>query len=147
MEVIDQYDIPHRFIEIELTETTTDVEFKDLKKLVNNLQNAGIGTSVDDFGIGYSSLNLIKQIPWDVLKLDKSIVPASGEDIERGTRLFGHIVAMAHEIGLKCIAEGVETTDQLKIMKAYGCRYVQGYVFDKPMPVDEFEKRLVMGAY
>ena len=147
VEIIDQYRIPHQFIEIELTETTTDVEFKDLKKLVKNLQNAGIGTSVDDFGIGYSSLNLIKQIPWDVLKLDKSIVPANGEDIERETRLFGHIVAMANEIGLKCIAEGVETEDQLEIMRVYGCRYVQGFVFDKPMPVDEFEKKLMIGSY
>lgn len=102
---------------------------------------------MDDFGIGYSSLNLIRQIPWDVLKLDKSIVPANGEDIERGTRLFGHIVAMANEIGLKCIAEGVETEDQLEIMRIYRCRYVQGYVFDKPMPVEEFEKRLMIGAY
>ena len=118
-----------------------------MKNLVKNLQDAGIGTSVDDFGIGYSSLNLIKQIPWDVLKLDKSIVPANGEDIERGTRLFGHIVAMANEIGLKCIAEGVETEDQLEIMRIYGCRYVLGYVFDKPMPVEEFEKRLMIGAY
>ena len=56
-------------------------------------------------------------------------------------------VAMANEIGLRCIAEGVETEDQLEIMRIYGCRYVQGYVFDKPMPVEEFEKRLMIGAY
>ena len=147
VEIIDRNEIPHYLIEIELTETTTDVEFKDLKNLVGNLQKVGISTSVDDFGIGYSSLNLIKQIPWDVLKLDKSIIPANGEDIERGTHLFQHVIAMAREIGLKCIAEGVETEAQLEIMREYGCRYVQGYVFDKPLPVAEFENRLKIGAY
>lgn len=147
VEIIDRHDIPHHLIEIELTETTTDVEFKDLKKLVSSLQDAGISASVDDFGIGYSSLNLIKQIPWDVLKLDKSIVPANGEDMERGTHLFRHVIAMAHEIGLQCIAEGVETEDQLEIMRQYGCRYVQGYIFDKPMPVEDFEKKLREGKY
>ena len=146
-EIINAHGIPHHLIEIELTETTTDVEFKDLKKLVNRLQNAGISASVDDFGIGYSSLNLIKQIPWDVLKLDKSIVPANGEDIERGTHLFHHVIAMAHEIGLRCIAEGVETEGQLEIMRQYGCRYVQGYIFDKPMPAEDFEKKLREGKY
>jgi diguanylate cyclase (GGDEF)-like protein len=147
VEIIDRHDIPHHLIEIELTETTTDVEFKDLKKLVSSLQDAGISASVDDFGIGYSSLNLIKQIPWDVLKLDKSIVPANGEDMERGTHLFHHVIAMAHDIGLQCIAEGVETEDQLEIMRQYGCRYVQGYIFDKPMPVEDFEKKLREGKY
>ena len=147
IEIIDKYNIPHALIEIELTETTTDVEFKDLKKLVGQLQDAGVGTSVDDFGVGYSSLNLIKQIPWDVLKLDKSIIPVEGEDLERGTRVFGYIISVAHEIGLRCIAEGVETEKQLEIMKQCGCKYVQGYVFDKPMPVDEFEARLMRGKY
>ena len=76
MSIIDRYDIPHQFIEIELTETTTDVRFRDLKRVVSGLQEQGISMAVDDFGIGYSSLNLIKQIPWDVLKLDKSILPS-----------------------------------------------------------------------
>ena len=147
MSIIDKYSIPHRLIEIELTETTTDVEFKDLKRLVGQLQRAGVATSVDDFGVGYSSLNLIKQIPWNVLKLDKSILPDDENDMEREIRLFGYIVSAAHEMGLKCIAEGVETEAQLDIMKQCGCRYVQGYVFDRPMPVSEFEKRLMIGNY
>jgi EAL domain-containing protein (putative c-di-GMP-specific phosphodiesterase class I) len=67
--------------------------------------------------------------------------------MERGTHLFHHVIAMAHEIGLQCIAEGVETEDQLEIMRQYGCRYVQGYIFDKPMPVEDFEKKLREGKY
>ncbi len=74
LNIVDKYQVPHDFIEIELTETTTDVEFKDLKRIVKGLQDAGISTSVDDFGVGYSSLTLIKDIPWDVLKVDKKWV-------------------------------------------------------------------------
>ena len=142
VEIIDRNYVPHSLIEIELTETTTDVEFRDLKRVVKELQKSGIATAVDDFGVGYSSLNLIKQIPWDVLKLDKSILPASGEDIERGTHMFAHVIAMAHEMGLICVAEGVETEEQLNLMRDYGCRIAQGYLFDRPLPVEVFEKRL-----
>ena len=147
VEIIDQHSIPHDLIEIELTETTTDVEFKDLKRVVTQLQDAGINASVDDFGIGYSSLNLIKQIPWDVLKLDKSIIPSKGEDVERGSKMFAHVISMAHEIGMKCVAEGIETEEQLDIMRHYGCRIAQGFLFDKPLPVDDFEQRLALGNY
>ena len=142
VEIVDRHSVPHELIEIELTETTTDVEFKDLKRVVAALQASGISTSVDDFGVGYSSLNLIKQIPWDVLKLDKSILPQEGEDLERGNRMFAHVIAMAHEIGLTCVAEGVETEEQLDIMRQYGCRIAQGFLFDRPMPVEAFEARL-----
>ena len=147
VEVIDAHEVPHKLVEIELTETTTDVEFRDLKRVVSQLQDAGIFVSVDDFGVGYSSLNLIKQIPWDVLKLDKSILPAKGEDQDRGDRMFAHIIAMAHEIGLKCVAEGVETEEQLDVMKRYGCHIAQGFLFDRPLPVAEFEARLSSGSY
>ena len=145
--IIDQNNVPHQYIEIELTETMTDVEFSDLKRIVHGLQAHGISTSVDDFGSGYSSLNLIKQIPWNVMKLDKSILPAEGEDLSRGSRMFQHVVNMAHEIGLKCVAEGVETKEQLAIMDQYGCRVAQGYYFDRPLPVQEFEKRLIQKVY
>ena len=139
--IIDANHVPRGLIEIELTETTTDVEFRDLKRVVGQLQEAEIATSVDDFGVGYSSLNLIKQIPWDVLKLDKSILPSDAEE-ERGNHMFAHVIAMAHEIGLICVAEGVETEEQLEIMRNYGCRIAQGFLFDRPVPVADFEKKL-----
>lgn len=145
--IVDECRVPHQYIEIELTETTTDVEFKDLKRVVKGLQSVGISASVDDFGVGYSSLNLIKEIPWDVLKLDKSILPADGQNMERSSRMFAHVIAMAHEIGLKCVAEGVETETQLEIMRHYGCRIAQGFLFDKPLPVSDFEARLSQGHY
>ena len=142
VEVVDRSRCPHELIEVELTETTTDVEFAAVAALVRELQRAGIKASVDDFGTGYSSLNLIQSIPWDIIKLDKSILPSDAASGARGGRMFSHVVAMAHDIGMKCVAEGVETDTQLALMKVYGCRIAQGYLFDRPLPVEEFEKRL-----
>lgn len=141
--IIDKYKVPHEYIEIELTETTTDVEFKDLKRTINGLQKTGISTSVDDFGIGYSSLNLIKEIPWNVLKLDKSLLPQKNdnEDIPKSI-MFKYIVSMAQEMGLECIAEGVETAEHVSILTESSCDLAQGFYFDRPLPVEEFETRL-----
>ena len=143
MEIIDRHDIPYKYIEVELTETTTDIEFKDLKRVVSGLQENGIAASVDDFGMGYSSLNLIKEIPWNVIKIDKSIVPVD-EDDECSARsvMFKHVVAMAREMGLECIAEGVETEAQVETLRRNGCDVAQGYYFDRPLPCSEFEKKL-----
>ena len=143
LETIDKYKVPHEFIEIELTETTTDVEFNDLKRIVRGLQENGIMTAVDDFGIGYSSLNLIRDIPWNVLKIDKSFLPVPGDLLADEKKLmFKYVVAMAQSIGLECIVEGVETEEQLSILKDNACEFAQGYYFDKPLPVDEFERKL-----
>lgn len=143
LEIIDRHNIPHKYIEIELTETTTDVEFKDLKRTISGLQKHGISTSVDDFGIGYSSLNLIKEIPWDVLKLDKSLLPTTDdENPEQKALLFKYIIAMAQEMGLECISEGVETIEQVKLLADNKCNLAQGFFFDRPLPIEEFETRL-----
>ena len=143
VEIIDRHNVPHELIEIELTETTTDVEFKDLKRTINGLHKTGISTSVDDFGIGYSSLNLIKELPWNVLKLDKSLLPDknNNNDEQKGI-MFKYIVAMAQEMGLECIAEGVETKEHVDLLTSNCCKLAQGYYFDKPLPVGEFEKSL-----
>ena len=143
LEVVDRYRIPHELIEIELTETVTDVEFRDLKRVAGALQEAGIYTSVDDFGIGYSSLNLIREIPWNILKVDKNFLPVNeNAEGERQNIMFRHVVSMAKEIGLICVAEGVETIGQVNILRKCGCDIAQGFYYDKPLPVKEFEERL-----
>ena len=146
--VVDKYQVPHEYIEIELTETTSDVEFRDLKRIVAGLQQAGVCTSVDDFGIGYSSLNLIKEVPWDIIKVDRKFLPADA-DSEHGRQaiMFRHVVSMAKELGLTCVAEGVETPDQLSILRENGCEIAQGFYFDKPLPVKEFEQRMDRHRY
>lgn len=148
VQIIDRHQVPHQYIEIELTETTTDVAFTDLKRVVNGLQQAGIFTSVDDFGMGYSSLNLIKEIPWNVLKVDRSFLPEEGSpDAERRSVMFKYVVAMARDLGLEVITEGVETEVQLNLLKANNCELAQGFYFDKALPVDEFEERLLRRVY
>ncbi len=142
LRVIDKYEVPHEYIEIELTETTTDVEFRDLRAVVSGLQVHGVSTAVDDFGVGYSSINLIRELPWDVLKIDKSLLPKE-EDSSEKTLLFKYLVAMAQNLGLECIVEGVETLEQVKMLKESHCYLAQGFYFDRPLPVDEFETRLL----
>lgn len=148
IEIIDKHNVPHEYIEIELTETTTDVEFKDLRRIVEALQSSNICTSVDDFGMGYSSLNLIRVVPWNVLKVDKTFLPLDGESPNSiRSVMFKYVIAMSKEIGLECIVEGVETASQLELLRENGCEEAQGYLFDKPLPKEEFEKRLDMIHY
>lgn len=142
LEIIDRNNVPHKYIEIELTETTTDVDFKDLKRIVFGLKENGISTSVDDFGVGYSSLNLIRELPWNVLKIDRSFLPMGERKNAQQKIMLKHIISMAQDMGLECIVEGVETPEHIRLLKECKCYLAQGYYFDKPLPVDEFEKRM-----
>ncbi len=142
LEIIDRYEVPHKYIEIELTETTTDVDFTDLKKIVTGLHEAGISTAVDDFGMGYSSMNLLRTLPWDVLKIDKNFLPADGKAEKKDYIMLKYLIAMSQDMGLECIVEGVETVEQIKILKENNCFLAQGYYFDKPLPKKEFESRM-----
>lgn len=145
IEVVDKYEVPHEYIEIELTETTTDVDFRELKQIVIGLRTQGFSVAVDDFGVGYSSLNLIREIPWKVLKIDKSFLPEGDADTEEDSQkkvMLKHIIGMAQNLGLECIAEGVETVEHVTILKENNCYLAQGYLFDRPLPVEQFEERL-----
>ena len=145
LEIVDKYKVPHEYIEIELTETTTDVDYKELKHVVMGLRNQGISVAVDDFGVGYSSLNLIREMPWKVLKIDRTFLPVGDEADEEEVQkriMLKHIIAMAQNLGLECIAEGVETVEQVTILKENNCYHAQGYLFDRPLPAEEFESRL-----
>lgn len=148
LRIIDKYKVPHHFIEIELTETTTDVDYKELKKIVYGLREQDISTSVDDFGVGYSSLNLIREIPWNVLKIDKSFLPTQEEENNDPSKvkMLRHIITMSQDLGLECIVEGVETAEQVKLLKDCKCYLAQGFYFDRPLPVKEFEQKLESAA-
>lgn len=148
LRIIDKYKVPHHFIEIELTETTTDVDYKELKKVVYGLREQDISTSVDDFGVGYSSLNLIREMPWNVLKIDKSFLPTQEEENNDPSKvkMLRHIITMSQDLGLECIVEGVETAEQVKLLKDCKCYLAQGFYFDRPLPVKEFEQNLESAA-
>lgn len=138
IQLMKKYDIPPYLIELELTETTFTKNIDLLIKIMKELKEAGFLISVDDFGTGFSSLNLLKVLPVDVLKLDKSFL-----DREKTTAkeeiLVADVVRMAHHLDIKVVAEGVERMKQVAFLKSINCDLVQGYVFAKPMPIQDFE--------
>lgn len=139
--IIDKYQVPHEYIEIELTETTTDVDFKDLKRIVHGLKKEGISTAIDDFGIGYSSLNLLRELPWDVMKIDKSFLSGPDSPMQNQVMLK-HIIAMTQELGIECIVEGVEIPEHVDFLREQNCCLAQGFLYDRPMPKENFEAKL-----
>ena len=141
--IIKKYDVPFKYIEIEITETTSTVDLHELTKVVGLLHEAGICTSIDDFGIGYSSLNLIRDLPWDTMKIDKSFLPMEDEKYtDQKKIMLKYVIAMAQNLGLECMVEGVENSEHVNILKENDCYYAQGFCFDYPLPVEEFEERL-----
>ena len=133
------YNIPRNLIEIEVTENLVLENMNRFIKIVNEIKQAGFGCSVDDFGVGYSSLSLIKDISADTLKLDKVFFRYSKQDEERAVYVISSIISMAKALSMKTVAEGVEDREQVEMLKRLGCDYIQGYVFAKPMPVKDFE--------
>lgn len=147
--VIDKYKIPHKYIEVELTETEDFKDYEVISGLVNKLKKYDIATSIDDFGTGYSSLNMLRLAEIDLLKIDRSFVQMD-EEFEKKFRdivMFKNIVRMAKELGIQIVAEGVETKEQYEYLSTTGCDMMQGYYFDKPLPEEEFVKRLKIGKY
>jgi EAL domain-containing protein (putative c-di-GMP-specific phosphodiesterase class I) len=114
------------------------VEYSDLERVVKGLQEQGIYTSVDDFGMGFSSLNLIRSLPWDVMKIDKSFLPKKDEPDKKTEIMFRSIIAMANEMDMDCIVEGVESEEQVELLKENGCFLAQGYYFGAAKPMEEF---------
>ena len=139
---INSYEIPRQLIQIELTESAKDASNEELRPLVEGLSLQGIGTAVDDFGTGYSSLSLSQELPWDVLKVDKSLLRVAQKAGSREQKMFKAIISMANLIGLEPIVEGVETREDIKLLKESGCFLAQGYYFSKPLPKDEFTRIL-----
>lgn len=147
-EIVDRYSIPHYLIEIEFTETTSEVELSDLKRMVTSLRELDFSVSIDDFGIGYSSLNIIKDVPWTTIKIDRAFLPDNPDDRQSvSSVMFRHVVSMTRQLGLECISEGVETQQHVMVLCNSGCDIAQGYYFDEPLPVEEFEQKLILGKY
>lgn len=136
----EKYNIPYGLLEIELTESVVMDDTENLSKIIGQIHDAGFGCSMDDFGSGYSSLNLIQSIPVDTLKLDKIFFKSKDED--RVQSVVGGITTMAIALNMETVAEGVEYREQVEMLKRIGCNYIQGYVFAKPMPIPDFEKLL-----
>ena len=141
-ELLDKYQIPCEYLEFELTENIYVEKMQEALPFVENVRKKKIKVSIDDFGSGYSSLNVISSIPLDVLKLDKAFMKRGGELSKKDKSVIVHLVRLAKDIELDVLCEGVETEVQAEFVKSVGCDAWQGYCFAKPMPMEEFDKYL-----
>lgn len=137
--IAEEFQLDKSLIEIEVTESMVLENSVRLISIIRNIKKAGFECSMDDFGSGYSSLNLIQTIPVDVLKLDKIFFHGEGVDLSRTEAVVTNIISMAKALSMETVAEGVEEREQVDMLKRAGCDYIQGYVFAKPMDIPAFE--------
>lgn len=141
-QLLEKYDLPAKYIKAEITESAYAEEDSLINSTVDRLREAGFLVMMDDFGSGYSSLNMLKSIAVDVLKIDMRFLEISEEEEQKGIGILESIVNMARLMGLPIIVEGVETLQQENVLRNMGCRYTQGYYYFKPLPIDQFENLL-----
>lgn len=136
-EIADAYGIPHNLIEIEITESAYIHLPNIIEPFIKSIRAEGFAVAVDDFGSGASSLGFVKSVDVDTLKIDKSLISSNCED-EKERVLLESVVYLAQRLQLVSVAEGVETQEQLGLLKTLGCDMIQGYIFAKPMPEDAY---------
>ena len=140
-ELTVKYDVPPELFQLELTESAYTDNPESIKKAMQQLQEYGFKILMDDFGSGYSSLNVLKDISVDILKMDMKFMAAPGsENQRRSESIVANVIRLAKDLDLPVIAEGVEEKEQVEFLSSVGCEYVQGYYFARPMPVAEYEK-------
>lgn len=138
-EIVDKYEIPYEYIELEVTESVFTEDTERMLAILHKLHEIGFKLSIDDFGSGYSSLNILKDIPADVLKIDREFFNGTVNSA-RGRAVITSVVDLAKNLDMNVISEGIETSDQIEFLKEIRCGMVQGYYFAKPMPIKEFEE-------
>lgn len=143
--LVDAYGTPHEVIELELTESAFFDDKKVLLDTVKKLKEYGFAVSMDDFGAGYSSLNSLKDLPLDILKLDAEFFRGDYEQ-ERGAIVVSEAIRLAKSLKMRIVAEGIEKKEQVDFLAKLGCDMIQGYYFAKPMPVYEFEAQVARDA-
>ncbi len=136
-----KYDIPVKFLRLEITESSAIGGRELITKVLRQLHDHGYTVEMDDFGSGYSSLNILKDLDVDVIKLDMAFL--AGDIGGRGGTILGSIVQMTKWLNTPVIAEGVETMEQADYMLSTGCKYIQGYLYYKPLPEEEFLEKMI----
>lgn len=139
--IVDSYKVPHEAIELELTESAFFDDKETLIGIVNKMKNYGFAVSMDDFGAGYSSLNSLKELPIDVVKLDAEFFRGNDEE-GKGKVIVSDAISLAKKLNMRIVAEGIETREQVDFLAENECDLIQGYYFAKPMPVEEFEVKV-----
>ena len=138
--IVKKYDIEPKMLKLEITETALMSDLKKNMEVIKNLRNYGFKIEIDDFGSGYSSLNMLKDISADVLKIDMAFLRATENEV-KGQDILETIISLGGKLGMEVITEGVETDKQLLMLTEMGCHIFQGYYFSKPIPVEEFEQK------
>jgi len=139
--IVDQFELPHRLIEVEITESALAETGTDIIQFIHAIREAGFDVAIDDFGSGLSSLSFVKDVPANILKIDKSLLSKNCED-EKECVILESIFSFAQRLKLLTVTEGVETKEQLSFLRTCGCNIVQGYYFAKPMKEEDYEKLL-----
>lgn len=139
VEIIKETGIPFSCVPIELTETATLNNVK-IRDFTERLVNAGFALHMDDFGSGYSSLITLSELPFNTLKIDKSLIDCIGQ--QKGRMVVQQVIILAHGLGMNVIAEGVETAEQVELLREMECDDIQGFYYSRPLPREEFIKKL-----
>ena len=138
-EIVEKNGIGYRNLLLEVTESAYTEDSAQIVEKVNQLRAMGFRIEMDDFGSGYSSLNMLSILPIDALKLDMRFIRHAFSAEGRDTRLLEAMIRLAESLEVPTIAEGVETAEQCEVLRAMGCDYIQGYYFSRPLPADAFE--------
>jgi EAL domain-containing protein (putative c-di-GMP-specific phosphodiesterase class I) len=144
-DILAEYDLPHDLLEVELTEGILMEDTTQTGAILDKLHQMGVQISIDDFGTGYSSLSYLKRLPIQVLKIDQSFVRDIHTDPD-DRAIVTAVIALAHSMKLKVVAEGVETQEQLAFLREYNCDIMQGYLFSRPVSGDEVLALIQAGA-
>ena len=136
--LVEKYEIPPRLLQLELTESAYTSDPQAIREMMEKFQKAGFSILMDDFGSGYSSLNVLKDIVVDVLKIDMRFLSDTDKQ-GRSENILASVVRMAKWLDMPVVAEGVERREQVDFLRSIGCEYVQGFYFAKPMPVEDYE--------
>ena len=141
-DILKKSGVPAKHFKIEITESIMiDSDEKALNR-INEIKNLGMKIAIDDFGTGYSSLSYLQKFPADMLKIDKSFIDVMNSS-ESSQKYVASIISIGHILNLEVISEGVESTDQLETLQNIGCDYIQGYIWGKPLPLEEAGKLFI----
>ena len=141
-DLVEKYQLEPKLLLAEITETMVAEDTRMVENAIQGLHRKGFSVMMDDFGSGYSSLNMLKDTNVDAIKLDMKLIDINPQNRSKGVQIVESVVDMAHRLNLPIIAEGVETPEQVSILQAADCLYAQGYYFFKPMPVENAEALL-----
>ncbi|MBR1737101.1 MAG: GGDEF domain-containing protein [Firmicutes bacterium] len=146
VKLVKKCGIPMEYVELELTESIFTDDNESVINTMMSLKDLGFKLLMDDFGSAYSSLNLLKELPFDIIKLDKEFLHYNYGD-NRDKTIIIHVIEMSKDLNMEVICEGVETKEQVEFLKEAGCDFAQGYYYGKPCPEEEFRSKFLLGNH